>query len=672
MRSGLELVGRYRLETPLGRGGMGEVWQGVDLRLRRRIAVKILPLTVAADKAMVARFRREAEIAATLNHPGITTVYDIDEDQYADQRLLFLVMELMQGRDLAAVLAGHPDGLPIAQATDWAVQVLDALAVAHRQGVVHRDIKPANLFLVDGGRVKVCDFGIARLADATKITATGSSAGTPLYMAPEQIQGRTVDQRTDLYAFGCVLYQMLTGITWVDTSSGVGAILYQHLDRAPAPPRSVRPDIPARLDALVLDLLAKQPGDRPGDAATIAERLRASPEQPHQAHGRQPAPAVVVLPPTEDWTPSTHAQPATPEAVARDVGPAAGEWSPSAAASKRIGRRTVLLGGLGAAALAAVPVAVLLSETGRKSAPPTTPVSPVHPTARAVTVARVDILACGGYVDAVAFSREGKTLATCQGHTARLWNVTTRKTTATLTGHPKGVDAVAFSPDGRTLATGSFDKTVRLWNVTTGKTTAILTGHTGTVSELAYSPDGRILATGSYDKTVRLWNGATGNSIATLTGHPDWISGVAFSPDGRTLAVSSRDGTTRMWDMASRKTTATLDYSAPLAFSPDGRTLATRGPDNTVLLRDIATGKTTATLTGHTSTVGELAYSPDGRILATGSYDKTARLWDTATGISVATLTGHTSFIFSVAFSPDGTTLATGAWDNTTRLWKIQ
>ncbi|WP_431899905.1 serine/threonine-protein kinase [Nonomuraea sp. bgisy101] len=285
MRSGLELAGRYRLEAPLGQGGMGDVWRGMDQRLRRPVAVKILLLSASADGAGVARFRREAEIAAALNHPGITTVFDIDEHTDGGLHLLFLVMELMRGRDLASVLHERPGGLPLAQVTDWAAQILDALSAAHRHGVVHRDIKPANLFLTDDGWVKVCDFGISRLADATKITATGSSAGTPLYMAPEQIEGRTVDERTDLYAFGCVLYQMLTGTTWVDTGSGVGAVLYQHLNQIPAPPHSVRPDIDDRLSSLVLDLLAKRPDDRPKDAATVAERLRGPDPRPSSSGG---------------------------------------------------------------------------------------------------------------------------------------------------------------------------------------------------------------------------------------------------------------------------------------------------------------------------------------------------------------------------------------------------
>ncbi|MEV0401966.1 serine/threonine-protein kinase [Actinoallomurus sp. NPDC050550] len=308
----MELAGRYQLEEPLGRGGMGEVWRGVDLRLRRPVAVKILPLAMAADPTAVARFRREAEIAATLNHPGITTVFDIDEHQFGDERLLFLVMELMRGRDLQRTLGEHSGGMPIEQVTDLAVQVLDAMSAAHEQGIVHRDLKPANLFLLESRRVKVCDFGIARLADATKITVTGGSSGTPLYMAPEQIQGRTVDQRTDLYAFGCVLYEMLTGTPWVDTGPGLAAILYQHLEQIPAPPKSLRPDIPDHLNALVLELLAKRPDDRPHDATAIIARLRGAtadtPQAPSPDTPQAPSPETAQTPPP----PNPKTTPATP------------------------------------------------------------------------------------------------------------------------------------------------------------------------------------------------------------------------------------------------------------------------------------------------------------------------------------------------------------------------
>ncbi|MEV0350298.1 serine/threonine-protein kinase [Nonomuraea sp. NPDC050680] len=660
MRAGLEamvqrkveLAGRYRLEEPLGRGGMGEVWRGVDLRLRRPVAVKILPLTIAAEPTGVARFRREAEVAATLNHPGITTVFDIDEHRHENEPWLFLVMELMVGRDLRHLLIANPMGLPIEQVRELAVQITDALAAAHRGGVVHRDIKPANLFLLEEGRVKICDFGIARLADATKITATGSSAGTPLYMAPEQIQGGQVDHRTDLYAFGCVLYELLTGTTWVETGSNVGAILYQHLDRHPASPKSSRPEIPDHLDSLVLDLLAKQPDDRPQNAAFVAERLRQLPEV--RVSRRPPAEVIDTPdPPPADRTPTLRVQPVAPRPEKTTPAPA----ETSSPAPRRIRRRTVLFGGLGAAALAGVSAAFLLLDA--ESTPYIT-------------------LATGNDDDvtAVAFSPDGTTLATGNDNEiVRLWDVATGRSTAGLIGHTNPVSSVAFSPDGKILATGSHDSTVRLWDMTTRRTTATLTGHTGWISSVAFSPDGKMLATGSGDYTARLWDVATGRTTATLTGHTNNVTAVAFSPDGKTVATGSDDDTAQLWEVAHGRTVNLMGHAnnvTAVAFSPDGKTLATGSDDDTAWLWDVATSRTTTAFTGHTDDVSSVAFSPDGKTLATGGDDNTARLWDVATARATATLTGHTGSVSSVAFSPDGKTLATGSWDSTARLWKIK
>ncbi|MGI5225261.1 serine/threonine-protein kinase [Actinoallomurus sp. CA-142502] len=273
LEAGLLLSQRYRLDAPIGAGGMGEVWRGVDLGLNRPIAIKILPAQLAQDPTGVARFRREAESAAGLQHPGICAVFDID----THGSVTFLVMELLQGTDLAKLLAANPRGLPIDQVVGLAEQITDALAAAHARGVVHRDIKPANLFLQQDGRVKVCDFGIARLVDRTTLTATGGVLGTPRYMAPEEFRGQSVDHRVDLYALGGVLYELFTGAPAFDADdSGLAAIMYKHLNETPLPPRSHRPDLPIHLERLVLDLLAKAPDRRPVSAAAVRDFLRRS------------------------------------------------------------------------------------------------------------------------------------------------------------------------------------------------------------------------------------------------------------------------------------------------------------------------------------------------------------------------------------------------------------
>jgi serine/threonine protein kinase len=263
------LKGRYLIIGPLGGGGMGTVWRGRDEDLDREVAIKVLRGHLA-DLLMVDRFRREARIAARLRHPGVTVVHDFGESegQY------FIVMELLSGRDLKAVLAASPAGLPAGQVLGLAIQAADVLTVAHEAGVVHRDLKPGNLFILDGGWLKVCDFGIARAAYAEKaLTAAGEVFGTPAYMSPEQCAGSAVDARSDLYSLGCVLYEMLTGHPPFAPDQPALALMHQHAHVAPAAPAAQVP-IREPLSTMVLKMLAKSPGDRPESAASVAAGLR--------------------------------------------------------------------------------------------------------------------------------------------------------------------------------------------------------------------------------------------------------------------------------------------------------------------------------------------------------------------------------------------------------------
>ncbi|MES4906489.1 MULTISPECIES: serine/threonine-protein kinase [unclassified Streptomyces] len=272
------IQGRYRLLDRIGRGGMGEVWRALDESLGRRVAVKCLkPMGQQRDPSFMdvlrERFRREARVAASLQHRGVTVVHDFGEHE----GVLYLVMELLEGRNLSQLLEDNEQRpLPVPDVLDMAGQLAVALAYTHDQGIVHRDLKPANIMRLADGSVKICDFGIARLGHdigfTARLTGTGITMGTPHYMSPEQIAGGAVDHRSDLYSLGCVLYELATGAPPFDLDDA-WAVLVGHRDTPAEPPRRQRPEIPEPFERVILDLLAKDPEDRPRDASDLAKRI---------------------------------------------------------------------------------------------------------------------------------------------------------------------------------------------------------------------------------------------------------------------------------------------------------------------------------------------------------------------------------------------------------------
>jgi hypothetical protein len=262
------LADRYRLIARLGRGGFGEVWRAEDSRLGREVAVKTLTLPVT-DEAQK-RFAREGRALARLDHPNVVAVYDCGVDDGTG----YLVMQLLSGPSLATLCA-ESGPLPVDTAIDLAEQAAAGLAGAHRAGIVHRDVSPANLILDAEGTLKVVDFGVARLHEASaELTVTGTVFATPGYVSPEQAEGRPAEPRSDLYSLGCVLYALLTGEPPFTGEHPMG-VIKQHLMSPPPPLASRRGGVPASVEGIVADLLAKDPRDRPRSADDLVDRLAA-------------------------------------------------------------------------------------------------------------------------------------------------------------------------------------------------------------------------------------------------------------------------------------------------------------------------------------------------------------------------------------------------------------
>jgi serine/threonine-protein kinase len=264
-------LGRYEIVSEIGQGAMGIVYKAKDPLIDRIVAIKTINLSLADDEKeeYEGRFYQEARAAGRLSHPNIVTVFDVGKSG----DIAYIAMEFLQGRELRDILNDRKR-LPVEQALDIVVQVAQGLSYAHEHNIVHRDVKPSNIMVVRDGHVKITDFGIARMESASVRTQTGMVLGSPKYMSPEQVTGRQIDQRSDIFSLGVMLYEILTGQVPF-AGEHVNAIMYQILNTAPPPPGALNPEVPGMLNFIVAKALAKEVADRYQNAKEFAADLRA-------------------------------------------------------------------------------------------------------------------------------------------------------------------------------------------------------------------------------------------------------------------------------------------------------------------------------------------------------------------------------------------------------------
>ncbi len=692
-------LGDYRIVREIGRGGMGVVYEAVQISLGRRVALKVLPFASTFDAKQLQRFQNEAQAAAQLHHTNIVPVFGTGQDRGVH----YYAMQFIDGQTLAALIQERRGSSPPARrdqldqpvgsadqptpplaalstersACDPAffrtvaqlgIQAAEALEHAHQVGIIHRDVKPSNLLIDARGNLWVTDFGLAHCQSQAGLTMTGDLVGTLRYMSPERVLAKrvTVDHRADVYSLGATLYELLT-LEPAFRGSDRQELLRQIAFEEPRAPRQINKTIPADLETIVLKAVEKNPTERYATAQELADDLkRFLNDEPIRAK----RPTTVQR--ARKW--ARRHQPFV--------------WT-----------ATVSLGVL----LVMAVVGLSVSNAQIKAEQKQTKEALNRETEAKVKLAQA--LASEKltqYFQRVSLARRDLTinnigraeelLHECEpelrGWEWHLLKRLTREPERVVPIGKVGIVEMAGSADGRYVATVGFTPLklgeVKLRDAATGKEIHSLDGHLGPVIGVAFHPDSDQLATAGADATIRLWDVATGKELGKLEGHKGPVAAVSYSPDGKRLASASFDGTARVLDVARRAEVLSFpDHREPvtcIAFSPDGRRVVSRGMDFNVRVWDAVTGVEERRWSGHHGVLASVLFHKDGRHVVSAGADG-VRVLDRETGqekhffkginspsqVLTSVRTGSSSF--KVALSPDGKRLASAAWDKTVQLW---
>lgn len=602
-------LGNYHLLRPLGRGGYANVYLGEHVYLKTQVAVKVL--RERTETQDVDGLLKEAQTIAALKHPHILRILDFG----IEGETLFLVMEYAPG---GTVRQKYPLGstIPLPIVISYVKQMAMALHYAHEQKIVHRDVKPENMLVETEQKIVLSDFGIAVPAHNTQSLRTQESAGTVLYMAPEQLRGKA-RPASDQYALGAVIYEWLSGTCPFGGLTPI-EIAMQHVLESPPSLLERSPNISVEVEQVVLKALAKEPQQRFGTIEEFANAL----EQAYQP--TTPLVSIQAVVPIQrvEPPPPPVGDPMSTAPVellltyrghAKEVSALA--WSPDGSRIVSGGRDEM------AQVWDASTNKLILTYHGHFS------------TGDHSSTVGISTIAWSPDGAHIASAGNDETAEVWNG-TVHIWEAATGKHILSYGSHFGSVRAVAWSPNSTYIASlGAWDNTVHVWEVATGRHILTYDGHASFVHQIAWSPDGTDIASGSDDKTVQIWNASTGLQIKTYADHSESVATVTWSPDGTHIASASSDGTMHVWNSSTGRRAwqhdIHSDHSWPhLSWSPNGTYIVSSGRwDNTVEIWEASTGKLALTYRGHSSFVKAIAWSPDGSRIASGDSQGIVQVW---------------------------------------------